>query len=89
VGGRGMSYFDFLMELECIAAEKGLRLFMQRASIGCGFFLYFKNDNNQTHSPSITFMNGREDPEELFVRLRKLADEFNESAKLIAHTKQT
>lgn len=78
-----MNYFDFMMTLECIAAEFDLRLFIQRAPVGCGFFLYFKDDYNQTHSPSITWMNGRDEPEELFAELRKLADEFNKSNRRI------
>ena len=72
-----MTDFDFMMQLECIAIEKGLRLFIERAPLGCGFFLYFENDENRSQSPTITWLMGREEPEVLFTRLRKLADEFN------------
>lgn len=81
-----MSYFDFMSELEIIAVEKDLRIFIQRASVGSGFFLYFKNDNNQARSPSITWLLGKEEPEKLFDRLRKLADEFNDATRLIVYT---
>lgn len=76
-----MDYFDFMMSLECIAVEKDLRLHIERAPVGCGFFFYFKKDGHDTwgRSDYIVWLNGKEEPESLFKRLRYIADTFNKT----------
>lgn len=71
-----MSYYDFIMTLECIAVRNDLRLIMNRAPFGCGIFFYFIDSNTSNYSKSIVWMNGKENPEVLFDRLQDLADRF-------------
>lgn len=73
-----MDYFDFMMSLECIAVTNGLRLFMNRAPVGCGIFFYFRDDKTRKTSKAITWLNGKEHPNSLFNRLNLLAKEFKE-----------
>ena len=76
-----MDYFDFLESLESIAVRKELRLCVTRAPIGCGFHFYFKKfPDNGTHSAYITFQKQHSNPDDLFERLEKVADEFNKNA---------
>lgn len=77
-----MNYADFIMELECIAIEKDLRLIIERAPVGCGIFFYFKKDCYDVwgRSDYIVWLNGKEEPESLFTRLRYIADDFNKKS---------
>jgi hypothetical protein len=76
-----MDCYKFIMTLEGIATGNDLRLIMNRAGCGCDIFFYFRDDLSGEYSESITWFNGKEEPESLFNRLSTLAADFK--SKLI------
>lgn len=75
-----MSYEEFLMRLECIAIENGLRLTMTRSELGSGFFFYFVAENDIRSDYRVFLLNHMK-PEELFEMLERVAKELKDVLK--------
>lgn len=73
-----ISYFLFLEELESLALRNNLRLCISRASVGCFWIFYFRDDKSNNNSKAITFDPKREEVHDLEIQLQQLANEFNE-----------
>lgn len=71
-----MDYRDFLMRLENIALDNQLRLKMDRAPIGCGFFFYFITEDGNYRTDYRVLLINHTDLETLFGELERLASDL-------------
>ena len=71
-----MDYQDFLMRLENIAIDNQMRLVMERAPVGCGFFFYFITENGNYRTDYRVLLINHTDLEVLFSELERLASEL-------------
>lgn len=80
-----MTHLDFLDEVELLAVSRGLRFFLERAPIGSGFVLYFHHDEHNTDSERITWFHQKQDFEEVYYELKKLAKKFKKENAYDTH----